>query len=85
MRFYQGQHTHYLGIDLHVENMYLCILDSKGEVLLHKNIKTKPELFLLEIAPYREGLVVGCECMYTCLTFRALFSHIPKYLIILVC
>jgi len=65
MRFYQGQHTYYLGIDLHVENMYLCILDSKGEVLLHKNIKTKPELFLLEIAPYREGLVVGCECMYT--------------------
>ena len=65
MRFYTNEHTYYCGIDLHVENMFLCIVDCRGAVLLHKNIKTEPEQLLLELEPYRDGLVVGCECMYT--------------------
>ena len=27
MRFYNRQHRHYCGIDLHVKTMYVCILD----------------------------------------------------------
>jgi hypothetical protein len=27
MRFYNHQHRHYCGIDLHVKTMYICILD----------------------------------------------------------
>ena len=33
MRFYNHQHRHYCGIDLHVKTMYVCILDSAGQVL----------------------------------------------------
>ena len=65
MRFYTNEHTYYCGIDLHVENMYLCIVDNKGSVLLHKNIKTEAKQLLLELEPYRDGLVIGCECMYS--------------------
>jgi transposase len=65
MRFYNRQHRHYCGIDLHVKTMYLCILDSAGQVLVHRNVKSTPEAFLETVAPYREDLVVAAECMFT--------------------
>ena len=34
MRFYTKQHRYYCGIDLHARSMYLCILDTHGEMLL---------------------------------------------------
>ena len=65
MRFYNRQHRHYCGIDLHVKTMYVCLLDAAGQVLLHRNVKASPEAFLEAIAPYREDLVVAAECMFT--------------------
>jgi transposase len=65
MRFYTKQHNFYCGIDLHADAMYVCILDATGEVVLHKNIPTRPKSFLRLIKPYRSKLVVGCECMFT--------------------
>jgi len=65
MRFYTGQHRYYCGIDLHARTMYLCILDHEsGKVLLHRNLRCEPELFLRAIEPYREDLVVGVECIF---------------------
>ena len=65
MRFYNRQHRHYCGIDLHVKTMYVCILDSAGQVLVHRNVKSTPEAFLEIVTPYREDLVVAAECMFT--------------------
>ena len=65
MRFYTKQHKVYCGIDLHARSMYVCILSQEGEVLLHRNMKTSPEMFLKAIAPYREDLVVCVECIFT--------------------
>jgi transposase len=65
MRFYNRQHRHYCGIDLHVKTMYVCILDATGQVLVHRNVKSTPEAFLEVVAPYREDLVVAAECMFT--------------------
>src|SRR2546426_3172263 len=65
MRFYTQQHKHYCGIDLHARAMYVCILDQAGTILVHKNLPTTPEAFLRVIAPYRDDLVVGVECMFT--------------------
>jgi transposase len=39
--------------------MYVCILSQDGEILLHRNMKTSPEMFLKAIAPYRVDLVVA--------------------------
>jgi transposase len=65
MRFYNKQHNFYCGIDLHADAMYVCVLDATGETVVHKNLPTKPKSFLRLIKPYRDGLVVGCECMFT--------------------
>src|SRR4030095_6433717 len=65
MRFYTTQHPFYCGIDLHARSMYVCILSQDGEILLLRNMKTSPEMFLKAIAPYREDLVVCVECIFT--------------------
>jgi hypothetical protein len=65
MRFYNRQHRHYCGIDLHVKTMYVCILDTTGQVLVHRNVPSTPEAFLEVVAPYRNDLVVAAECMLT--------------------
>ena len=65
MNFYAGQHKFYCGIDLRARKMYLCILDEKGEVQLHRNMDTGREAFLKAIEPFREDIVVVVECMFT--------------------
>ena len=65
MRFYTGQHGFHCGVDLHAHTMYVCVLDATGEIVLERNRVTTPEAFLETIAPYREGLVVACECLFT--------------------
>lgn len=65
MRFYTKQHKFYCGIDLHARTMYLCILNQEGNVVLHRDIKTDPDIFLKTIAPYREDVVVAVECIFT--------------------
>jgi hypothetical protein len=52
-------------MDLHVKTMYVCILDSAGQVRVHPNVKSTPEAFLEIVAPYRDDLVVAAECMFT--------------------
>ncbi len=65
MRFYNRQHRHYCGIDLHVKTMYVCMLDATGQVLVHRNVPSTPEAFLEVVGPYRDDLVVAAECMFT--------------------
>ena len=65
MRFYNRPHTYYCGIDLHVKTMYVCILDSTGQVLVHRNMPSTPAAFLAVVAPYRDGVVVAVECIFT--------------------
>ena len=45
--------------------MDVCLLSQAGEILLHRNLKAAPEPFLKAIAPYREGLVVAVEYIFT--------------------
>jgi transposase len=75
MRFYNTQHQCYCGIDLHTRAMYVCILNQSGEILVHRHLKTTPETFLNVVAPYREGLVVAVECMFTWYWLADLCTH----------
>ena len=66
MRFYNRQHRHYCGIDLHVKTMYVCILDA------HRPGARAPQRAVdagrrssRPSRPYRDGLVVAAECMFT--------------------
>src|ERR1041384_7220190 len=65
MKFFNQQDRYYCGIDLHARSMYVCVLDSQGEILLHPNMACSPESFLKAIAPYREDLAVAVECIFT--------------------
>ena len=65
MRYYRQTHAFYCGVDLHTRSMYLCILDAQGQKVFHQNLPTEPQAFLKAIAPYRQDLVIGCECVYT--------------------
>jgi len=65
MQFYTRQHKFYCGINLHARKMYICILDEKGEVREHRNIRTDGNIFLQMITPYRENIVVAAECIFT--------------------
>jgi len=77
MRFYNQQHQYYCGIDLHARKMYVCILDQKGKMKVHKNINTDPELFFELIFPYIDDIVVGVECVF-CWYWMADFCHQHK-------
>jgi transposase len=65
MKFYSQSHRHYCGVDLHTRSMYLCVQDHAGKKLLHQNYPADPQRFLQAIQPFREDLVVGCECMFS--------------------
>ena len=65
MRFYTTQHPFYCGIDLHARSMYVCVVSQEGDILLHRNMQAAPEPFLKAITPYRDGLVVAVEGIFT--------------------
>ncbi len=64
MNVYTRQHSNYCGIDLHARTMFICILDADGKIVFHKNRPCNPESFLEAVAPFRQGLVVGVECIF---------------------
>jgi transposase len=64
MRTYTTQHTHYCGVDLHARSLFVHVLDDKGVTRLEQDIPASPAAFLDAVEPYRDGLVVGCECMF---------------------
>jgi transposase len=65
VRFYTKPHKFYCGIDLHARSMYVCILNQDGDIVVHRNIKTKPDALLQIMMPYREDIVVAVECIFT--------------------
>src|SRR5437868_14526828 len=54
----------YAGVDLHARAAYLVVLDADGLVRFSKNLPAAPEPFLRAVAPFRDGLLVACECMH---------------------
>jgi transposase len=64
MRFYNQQHRFYCGVDLHARTLSLHVLDAQGQTLLAQTLAAGPDAFLHAVAPFRDGLVVACECMF---------------------
>jgi transposase len=64
MRYYNQQHRFYCGVDLHARTLAVCILDQAGSVVFEGNLAASPAAFLQAIAPFRDDLVVACECMF---------------------
>jgi transposase len=64
MRTYKVPHVHYCGVDLHARTLFVNVLDHTGQTRLEQELPASPAAFLEAVKPYREGLVVGCECMF---------------------
>ena len=53
------------GIDLHKQNMYICLVNRNGDIIVHRNIKHNDfDFFLKVIAPYRHDLTIACESTF---------------------
>ena len=65
MRLYQTTTEFNCGVDLHARQMYVCVVDREGRILVHRNIKDNDfEFFLKVVAPYRHSLTVCSECCF---------------------
>jgi transposase len=54
----------YAGVDLHARAAFLVVLDHHGQVVFARNLPANPDAFLRAVAPFRDGLLVACECMH---------------------
>lgn len=67
MKYYQTTTEFNCGIDLHTRQMYVCVMNRAGEVLVHRNIRNNDfEFFLKLVEPYRHDLTVTCESCFVC-------------------
>jgi transposase len=64
MRFYNQPHRFYGGVDLYARTLSLHILDQAGQTVLARTLPCQPQAFLDAVAPYRDHLVVACECLF---------------------
>src|SRR5262249_52089673 len=65
MRFYTQQYQFYCGIDWHARRMDVCLLNQDGDIVVHRTMQAKPDALLQIMAPYREGMVVAGEGLFT--------------------
>ncbi len=65
MKLHQTKTKFNCGIDLHGRNMYVCVMDRDGKILVHRNIKHNDFNYFLKIVdPYRSDLTVACESTF---------------------
>lgn len=65
MKYYTSETEFNCGIDLHARQMYICVMDRAGKILVHCNIAGNDfGFFLKKVAPYRHSLTVVCECIF---------------------
>src|SRR5204862_5244539 len=79
MHFYTRPHRFYAGGDLHARSLYLHVLDDQGQTRFQQDLPATPDAFLHATQPFREGLVVGVECMFSWYWLADLCAdhHIP--------
>lgn len=70
------------GVDLHSRTMYICVMDQKGNIKLHRNIRNDFLFFKSLIEEYMGKISVGCESMhsYYWLADGCIDYNIPFYL-----
>ena len=59
MKYYTTTTKYNCGIDLHARQMYVCVTDLQGKILLHTNIKGNDfTYFLKRVTRWRHDLTV---------------------------
>ena len=55
---------YFCGVDLHARNIYICVMNREGDILLKRNIPNNFTKFKQFIEPFFPDLAVGCESTY---------------------
>jgi hypothetical protein len=50
---------------LHARSLDVCILNRDGDIVVPRNLKTKPDALLQIMVPEREDIVVAVACLFT--------------------
>ena len=50
-----------VGVDLHWDNMYVCVLDANGEKHVHRSLRNSESVFRKVMAPYTHSLTLAVE------------------------
>jgi len=67
MKYYKTTTEYNCGIDLHTRQMYICVMNRAGNVLVHRNIRNNDFGFFLKLVePYKDDLTVTCESCFVC-------------------
>ncbi len=64
MRYAQINSKYVCGIDLHAREMYACVMNEKGEILFHCNMRTDFDQFKKKMTPFLSNMAVGVESTY---------------------
>ena len=65
MKYHISTSENHCGIDLHKDQMYVCVVNSKGEILVHRNIRMNNfDYFLKIVEPYKHDMTVVCESTF---------------------
>lgn len=65
MKYYKSTTEYNAGVDLHSRNLYLCLMDRMGAILVHENIRGNDlERLRKLIAPYRHDLTLTFESCF---------------------
>lgn len=65
MRLHQSTTEFNAGIDLHGRSLYACMMNRKGEKLVHRKVRDNNLEYLAKLlAPYRHDLTVCCESTF---------------------
>jgi transposase len=49
---------------LHTRTLSLCVLNSQGVIVCEATLPSDADQLLATLAPYRDGVVIGCECLF---------------------
>ena len=65
MKYYTSMTEYNAGVDLHSKNIYLCLMDRSGKILVHENIRNNDLDYMRTlIAPYRHDLTLTFESCF---------------------
>lgn len=64
MDFARVETEYSCGIDLHARTMFACVMDTKGDILFHRNLKNDFALLQNVLEPFQDNISVGVESTY---------------------
>ena len=65
MKYYTTTTEYNGGIDLHARQMYICLMNKEGKILVHRNVRRNDFPYFMKIVePYLHDLTVCCECTF---------------------